>query len=145
VTRRRPPTSRGVGQRGASSIELAMLTPLLLLVIGVTIQFALLYHARHVALAAAQAGARVARANAEDDRAGWQALARAKSRDYVRAIGPSLLERPQMVPLVRADAAGNPVEVGMEVRGTAVQVVPFLTLTVSERSLGPVERFVPDT
>jgi hypothetical protein len=33
----------------------------------------------------------------------------------------------------------------MEVRGTAVRVVPFLTLTVSERSVGPVERFVPDT
>jgi Flp pilus assembly protein TadG len=122
-----------------------MLTPLLLVVIGVTIQFALLYHARHVALAAAQAGARVARASAEDNPAGWQALARAKSRDYVRAIGPSLLKSPQMVPLARGDAAGNPVEVGMEVRGTAVQVVPFLTLTVSERSLGPVERFVPDT
>lgn len=122
-----------------------MLTPLLLLVIGLTIQFALLYHARHVALAAAQAGARVARASAEDDRGGWQALARAKSREYVQAIGPDLLERPQAVPLVRADAAGNPVEVGMEVRGTAVRVVPFLTLTVSERSLGPVERFVPDT
>jgi Flp pilus assembly protein TadG len=122
-----------------------MLTPLLLLAVGLTIQFALLYHARHVALAAAQAGARVARASAEDDRAGWQARSHAKASQYIQAIGPSLLERPRAVPLVRADAAGNPVEVGMEVRGTAVRVVPFLTLTVSERSVGPVERFVPDT
>jgi hypothetical protein len=129
---------------GASSIELAMLTPLLIVIILLTIQFALLYHARHVALAAAQAGARIARASAATN-PNWREPARRKSFDYIRAIGPNLLERPRTVPLVRADATGNPVEVGMEVRGTAVRVVPFLTLTVSERSVGPVERFVPDT
>ncbi len=131
-------------ERGASAIELAMLTPVLIVMIFITIQFALLFHARHVALAAAQAGARIARATAATDPR-WQEPARRKSFDYIRAIGPSLLERPSAVPLVRADAAGNPVEVGMEVRGGAVRLVPFLTLQVTEHSEGPVERFVPDT
>jgi hypothetical protein len=121
-----------------------MLTPLLIVIILLTIQFALLYHARHVALAAAQAGARIARASAATNPS-WREPARRKSFDYIRAIGPNLLERPSAIPLVRSDAAGNPVEVGMEVQGAAVRLLPFLTLQVAERSEGAVERFVPDT
>ena len=121
-----------------------MLTPVLIVVIFFTVQFALLYHARHVALAAAQAGARVARATAATD-PDWRQAARRKSFDYIRAIGPSLIERPSAVPLVRVDAAGDPVEVGVEVRGSAVHLLPFMTLQVSERSQGAVERFVVDT
>jgi hypothetical protein len=145
MTHRLLPRWREGGQRGASSVELAMLTPLLIVIIASTIQFAMLYHARHVALAAAQAGARVARATAADPNVRWREPARKKTFDYLRAVGPNLLERPTAVPLERLDAAGQPVEVGMEVTGTAVRVVPFLTLTVTERSRGPVERFIPDT
>jgi len=139
----RPARAHGERERGATAIELAMLTPILIVVIFLTIQFALLYHARHVALAAAQAGARIARATAASD-PDWREPARRKSIDYIRAIGPGLLERPSAVPLVRSDAAGNPVEVGIEVRGGAVRLLPFLTLQVSERSQGAVERFVQD-
>jgi TadE-like protein len=134
---------RGHGEAGASAVELAMLTPLLIIVIAGTIQFAMVYHARHVALAAAQAGARVARATAADQAAGWQEPARAKTFEYLRAIGPNLLERPTAVPLQRFNG-GQLTDVGIEVHGTAVRVIPFLTLQVTERSRGPVERFVPD-
>jgi hypothetical protein len=136
--------SREHGERGASAIELAMLTPLLIIVIAGTIQFAMLYHARHVALAAAQAGARVARATAGDPGANWREPARTKTFDYLRAIGPNLLEAPTAQPLERI-VGGQPVDVGIQVRGTAVRVIPFLTLTVTEQSRGPVERFIPDT
>jgi TadE-like protein len=132
------------GERGASAVELAMLTPLLIIVIAGTIQFAMLYHARHVALAAAQAGARVARATAAEAEGGWEGPARAKTLAYLRTIGPNLVERPSAVPLERFNG-GQLVEVGIEVHGTAVRVIPFLTLQVTERSRGPVERFVPDT
>jgi hypothetical protein len=134
---------RGHGEAGASAVELAMLTPLLIIVIAGTIQFAMVYHARHVALAAAQAGARVARATAADRPDGWEAPARAKTFDYLKAIGPNLLERPSATPLQRFQG-GQLVDVGIEVRGTAVRVIPFLTLQVTERSRGPVERFIPD-
>jgi hypothetical protein len=134
---------RGHGERGASAVELAMLTPLLIIVIAGTIQFAMLYHARHVALAAAQAGARVARATAADPGGGWEEPARAKTFAYLQAIGPNLLEQPTATPLRRFQG-GQLVDVGIEVHGTAVRVVPFLTLQVTERSRGPVERFIPD-
>ena len=144
MTNRLSRASREHGERGASAVELAMLTPLLIIIIAGTIQFAMLYHARHVALAAAQAGARVARATAGDPGANWQEPARTKTFDYLRTIGPHLLEAPTAQPLER-DIGGQPVDVGIQVRGTAIRVIPFLTLTVTEQSRGPVERFIPDT
>jgi len=144
MTNRLPRASREHGERGASAVELAMLTPLLIIIIAGTIQFAMLYHARHVALAAAQAGARVARATAGDPAGNWQEPARTKTFDYLRTIGPNLLEAPTAQPLERV-IGGQPVDVGIQVRGTAVRVIPFLTLTVTEQSRGPVERFIPDT
>ncbi|HZD38761.1 MAG TPA: TadE family protein [Actinomycetes bacterium] len=125
-------------------MELAMLTPLLIIVIAGTIQFAMLYHARHVALAAAQAGARVARATAADPQAPWEERARAKTTDYLQTIGPRLLQQPVTVTPLERFQGGQLVDVGIEVRATAVRVVPFLTLQVTERSRGPVERFIPD-
>lgn len=133
----------GHRERGASAVELAMLTPLLIIVIAATIQFAMLYHARHVALAAAQAGARVARATAGQPGAAWEEPARAKTMAYLRSIGPNLLEAPRPV-LLQRFVGGQLVDVGVEVQGTAVRVIPFLTLQVDERSKGPVERFIPD-
>jgi Flp pilus assembly protein TadG len=121
--------------RGASTLELALLTPVLLFVILFVVQFAMVYHARHVALAAAQSAARVARAQRTGD---WQAAARAEAFSYVDKIGPQLLTT------VRADMGEDQNNRWVTVRGNAVQVVPFVPLHVSERSGGPVECFRPD-
>ncbi|MQA95984.1 MAG: pilus assembly protein [Streptosporangiales bacterium] len=141
MTRRgegRRPRRRGGGrtERGVSSIELALLTPVLLLLVVLTLQFAMAFHARHVALAAAREGARVAR---NEDSPNWDARARERALAYVRHIGPRLLESPS------ASAA----QVGIDerevvVRGIAVRVVPFLDFEVVARSRGPQECFRPD-
>src|SRR3954453_6279471 len=81
--------------RGANTLELALLTPILLLVILFVVQFALVFHARHVALAAAQAAARVAREQRTGD---WQAAARAEGVGYVNKIGPQLLTNVEATP-----------------------------------------------
>jgi Flp pilus assembly protein TadG len=122
--------------RGASTLELALLTPILLFVILFVIQFAMVYHARHVALAAAQSAARVAREQRSGD---WMSAARTEAFSYVDKIGPELLTA------VRADMGQDRnnnrwVTVG----GYAVEVVPFVKFHVSERSGGPVECFRPD-
>lgn len=121
--------------RGASTLELALLTPVLLLVILFVIQFALVYHARHVALAAAQAAARVAREQRTGD---WQTAARQEGIQYVNKIGPKLLTR------VSADPKGTADVRGVTVGGYAVPVVPFFTFYVSEHSEGPIECYRPD-
>jgi TadE-like protein len=121
--------------RGASTLELALLTPLLLLVILFVIQFALVFHARHVALAAAQAAARVAREQRTGD---WEAAARQEGVEYVNKIGPQLLTGVSAVP--NGDANVRGVTVG----GYAVPVVPFFKFHVSEHSEGPIECYRPD-
>lgn len=121
--------------RGASTLELALLTPVLLLVILLVVQFAMVYHARHVALAAAQSGARVARETGTGD---WKGQAETKAREYVRQIGPQLLSG------VTPQADGDQNQRWVTVTGTAVRVVPFLTFHVSQRSGGPIECYRPD-
>ncbi|MCO6004765.1 pilus assembly protein [Actinoallomurus purpureus] len=121
--------------RGASTLELALLTPVLLLVILLVVQFAMVYHARHVALAAAQSGARVARESGGGD---WKGESEAKAREYVQQIGPELLSG------VTPQADGDRNQRWVTVTGTAVRVVPFLTFHVSQRSGGPIECYRPD-
>jgi Flp pilus assembly protein TadG len=121
--------------RGASTLELALLTPILLLVILLVIQFAMVFHARHVALAAAQSGARVAR---EQSAGNWKGTSEAKAREYVQQIGPDLLSG------AAASAGGDQDQRWVTVTGTAVRVVPFLSFHVSQRSGGPIECYRPD-
>ena len=124
--------------RGASTLELALLTPILLLVILSVVQFALVFHARHVALAAAQSAARVAREQPTGD---WRSAARTEAVQYVNKIGPQLLTRVDAVP--EENTARH--ERGVTVGGEAVPVVPFFTFHVSEHSSGPIECYRPDT
>jgi hypothetical protein len=128
------PTTRG-SDRGANTLELALLTPILLLVILFVVQFALVFHARHVALAAAQAAARVAREQRTGD---WQSAARSEGVQYVNKIGPQLLTKVEAVP----DGDAN--QRGVTVGGYAIPVVPFFTFHVSEHSSGPIECYRPD-
>lgn len=125
-----------LGERGASSLEWALLTPILILVILLVIQFTMVYHARHVALAAAQSGARVARGTPTGD---WRGLAGERARTSVRQFGPQLLADPSVT-----FPAGAEDQRYVEVSGQAVQVIPFMTFTVREKSGGPIECFRPD-
>jgi hypothetical protein len=117
-------------------MEWALLTPVLILLMLVVVQFAMVFHARHVALAAAQSGARVARTAPLGG--GWEGVATAKARSDVRAIGPGLLSGLD----ARAGEADD--ERWVEVSGDAVSVIPFMTFHVVQRSRGPLECFRPD-
>ncbi len=124
------------GDRGASSIEWALLTPILILVMLAVVQFAMVYHARHVALAAAQAGARVARTQPVGG--GWEGAAEEKAAGDVQKIGRNLISGLR----VSSGEAGD--QRWVEVSGEAVRVVPFMTFRVKQRSQGPIECFRPD-
>jgi hypothetical protein len=113
-----------------------MLTPLLILVMLVVVQFAMVYHARHVALAAAQSGARVARTQPVGG--GWEGAARDKATGDVQKIGRELISGLR----VRTGEEGD--QRWVEVSGEAVRVVPFMTFRVRQRSQGPIECFRPD-
>ncbi|WP_405938223.1 pilus assembly protein [Streptomyces sp. NBC_00726] len=139
AVRRRVDAASGRGDSGATAIEFVFLTPLLFFMIFATVQFALYSFADHVAQAAAQAGAREARAQADEDPGGWQAKGRAVAGRYIQQLGPQLVLSPD-VRAYQPDAA----TVGVEITARVPSVFPGLDLTIHAQSQGPVERFVPD-
>ena len=125
-----PHRPRPGAERGSAAVELVLLTPLLMVCVLVVVQFALWQHARHVLLAAAQEGARVARAQgatAEDGRL--------RAQDYIGQIGPDLVT----APTIEVDRSLDLVTV--RIQGQAVNIVPGVPLRVTATSAGPVERF----
>lgn len=120
---------------GASSLEWALLTPVMITMILFVMQFAMIYHARHVALAAAQSGARVARTDASS---AWRVKAEQRATDSVAQVGPGLLTKVQVV------ASGDQRDRRVVVTGQAVAVVPLLDFHVREQAGGPRECFRPD-
>lgn len=126
-------------ERGASSIELVLLAPIVILFILLIGQFAMWYQARHVAIAAAQAGARIARDTSQG--LAWQGPAAATALSYARQIGGSLLRGSS------AHAVGGGAQRGVEVTGTAPSIIPIpgLAFRITETSVGPAECFRPSS
>jgi len=119
-------------------MEWALLTPILLLVIGAVIQFALVMNARHVALAAAQSAAREARTQPRN--AAWQGPATARADDVIRNVGSHVFQNKPTVAFTGSDADNRYVEV----RAQAVQILPGISFPVVQRAGGPIECFRPD-
>jgi len=143
LVRRRLDAARGdagvPADTGMTAIEFVFLTPVLFFMIFATVQFALYFFADHVAQAAAQAGARKARAEADANPGSWQAEANATADSYIQQLGPQLLEGVNVQPVTPAAH-----QVGLRITARVPSVFPGLDLTVDVLSQGPVERFVPD-
>ena len=127
-------------ERGSSAVELAVLAPALMMICMLILQFGLWFNARQVALAAAQAGALVAREQAATN-PDWAGAAQGAAARYYDSLHTSLLGR------LTAHASGNTgTAVFVTVRGPlAYSVFGFfgLDLTISATAGGPVECFRP--
>ncbi|TCC64320.1 hypothetical protein E0H73_07875 [Kribbella pittospori] len=121
-------------ERGASSVELVLYAPILMLAIFLTIQFSLIYLGNQAASAAAREAARVARTSLD------RGKAEAAGRAYTDHIGQGILEDVQVtVTPVGAD------QVRVEVTGHAQKITPFLDPpTVTQVVQGPLEEFRAD-
>ena len=150
--RRRRDAGRENRESGVSAIEFVFLTPVLFFLIFATVQFAVYFFARHVAIAAAQEGARVARAEAANSNA-WSADAKTKAVAWINQLAPSLLEsncgNDPTTACVATGSSGTPGADGWTVSVTVTANVPSLIpgvhMSVTETSTGPVEQFIPDT
>ena len=126
-------------ERGSSAIELAILAPALLVLVWLTIQFALYTQGRQVALAAAQIGARVARQDASTV-PGWQAIAQRSAQNYYQGLGTRVLGGG-----VSATATvTGPSRVEVTVTGQVASILLGLPLQIHETAGGPIECFRPD-
>ena len=122
------------GDDGSSAVELVLLTPLLMFVVFLVVQAALYMHARHVVLAAAQQGARLARAESLNDQTALDS-ARAGTYSYLQQLGADVVSDPT-VDVTRAGGQAT-----VRVSAHAVSILPGFTLRVVEVSSGPVEQF----
>ena len=120
-------------ERGSASTEAVLLTPVLLFLVMLVVQFGLWYHAEHVVQAAAQEGVRSARIEGSTADAG-----RTRAIEFLRVSGPTIIQDPAVTASRDADTAT------VEVRGHAVTVVPGFSLPVSAKATSPVERFRED-
>ena len=121
------------GERGATT-ELVVLFPLFILLLFLGIQFALYYHASHVALAAAQEGARALRVSPKDVSGAEQ-----RANDFLRGLSRATLPNGQAIGRVDSNGIAH-----MDVSGTAESILPGFTFKIHEQSQGPVEVFRGD-
>lgn len=121
-----------------------MLTPILFFLIFATVQFALYFFARHVAIAAAQEGARVARAEAANPAENWSADAKSKANAWISQLAPSLLSGSRVVTSTKGTRGADGWTVSVTVTATVPSLIPGTTMRVSETSSGPIEQFIPD-
>lgn len=121
------------GEEGVATTEAVLVTPVLLLLVMTVFQFGLWYHAQHVATAAAEEGARAARAEQGTATAG-----RTRAEAFLDQAGPTIVQDRTV------DASRTADTVTVTVHGTAVAVIPGLHLSIRATATSPVERFDPD-
>lgn len=131
--RRRRPTAAGPcrDDSGYSIVEAVITLPVLIVLTMFVVQYALLWHGRNVAEAAAQDGLRTARSYQGTAAVGQQAAV-----DYLSQVAPKLLTSPH----VQVDR--TPTTVTVRVRAQVLSLLGFAALDVTETATGPVERFV---
>lgn len=122
----------GVGhrERGSTSLQLVLLLPALFSVMFLGMQGALYYHARTVAIAAAQEGARTA--------AGLDGTGPAGAQDahafIVDAGGDDVLTAPQI------SSARSATTATVTITGRSLSVIPGWSPVVTQSASVPVER-----
>jgi Flp pilus assembly protein TadG len=123
----------GSRQTGASTVELAVATPLLLFLLLIVVQFGVWLHATHIAQAGADQG--LAAARAVD---GTPAAGRAQADTVLAQLASGILTDPAVDVTAVSGPDGGP-QLRVDVRGSAASVVPLLHLPVHVSAQGPRE------
>ncbi len=114
-----------------TTIQVAILFPVVLLWLMLIVQYGLWWHAKQVANAAAAEAVDAAQIETGTAREG-------------EAAAFSYLDQSGNLTNVTVLVSRDPMLVTAEVRGDAPQLVPGFSLSVAARSQAPVERFIPE-
>lgn len=129
---RRSRTSRWLrrGERGSSSVEMVIALPLVLTVLFLAVQAGTWFHARSIALASAQSGARTSAMLNSSLEAGLSS-----ARSFATDVGGTTLTG------VTVTGDRTATSTTVTVTGHSVRLVPFMDVTVSQSATLPVERY----
>ena len=129
-------------ERGATSLELAILAPMILALIFMSIQTALWLYGRSVALNAAQEGvSRLRLVQPPVYNAGVGEQVRQDITAYAQQLGGTTLRNAEAQPPQYNNPEGL---VSFTVTGDTVSLVPGLQLRVERTATGPIEQFEAD-
>jgi Flp pilus assembly protein TadG len=117
---------------GYSIVETTIALPFLILATMLVVQWALVWHGRHIAEAAAQDALRAARGYQATSADGRQAGER-----FLDAVAPRLLTSH------RVDVTRTETTVTVHVHARVLSILTVGAPAVEETASGPVERFVP--
>lgn len=117
-------------ERGASSVEMVLALPIVLIVLFLAVQAGMWYYARSIALAAAQSGARSSAMLGSSLQAGIS-----DARSFATGVGGTTLSDVTVV------GSRTATSTTVTVTGHTVRLVPFMDLTVSQSATLPVERY----
>lgn len=133
---------RGDRESGATAIEFVVLTPLLFLLMFGSVQIGLALFARHVAIAAAQEGARTAREQAASTTVDWRTDSTQYAERWVNQLLGDLVDgQPTALALEPVPVGEQDPQVGVSVQFSIASVVPGWTFALHAQSIGPVECF----
>ena len=118
-------------ERGTTTIQVAILFPVVLFWIMLIVQYGLWWHAKQVANAAASEAVDAAQVSSGTATDGEDAAAA-----YLAQAGN--------LDNVTISVSREPTTVTVEVRGDAPRLVPGFEWSVTARSTAPVERFIPE-
>ena len=118
-------------ERGMTTIQVAILFPVVLFWIMLIVQYGLWWHAKQVVNAAAAEAVDAAQVSTGSARDGEDAAA-------------SYLAQSGNLDNITVTVSREPTVVTVEVRGDAPQLVPGFAWSVTARSTAPVERFIPE-
>ena len=116
-------------ERGTAPLETAVLAPAILLIIGLIVQAGFWFHARDVAIAAAEEGARAAAYEGANASSG-----RGVAADFAGRVGKGALKD------VAVSASRGATATTVTVTGHSISLVPGLTFTIEQSASVPTER-----
>ncbi len=117
---------------GYSVLEAAITLPIIFFLLMVVVQWAIVWHSRNVAQAAAQEALRSAQSYQAT-----AAIGQADGNNYLRQVAPNALAG-NCVTVTR-----TPTTVTVRVHCKVMSVIPFGDYYATETVSGPVERYVP--
>ncbi|RLV47857.1 pilus assembly protein [Nocardioides mangrovicus] len=132
-------------ERGASALELAFLAPWLLALIFLSIQAALYFYGRNVAIQAAREA--VSQLRLAQDAATYDSLlpqVRARTTDFAASVGSGGLNDPQVTFGAQPHYDERFPRTTVSVSGKTISLIPGLDLTAHGTASGSVERFEAD-
>ena len=143
MTRWGTPRPRCRDERAATSIEMAIVAPVFIVLIFAIVEAGFLWYGRNVALLSAREGASYLRVSGTlDDPSGWVPAAEGTAVRYAEQVG--LLSNVSAdVTITNADQPTARVTV--EVTGQIDELVPFWDPTITRSVTAEIEQFEPDT